>query len=190
MKKKKAKKQQYYKGFPIDSEGEMNFIMWMEELKEEGYIEKYERGQSYLLSDSLVNNYVETLKTKSKPKTQTILHGHSYTPDFFIMWTTKGFNIFCNNLGEKWVKPFMCDGKFSYIEAKPPFDFANMSRLAMLNIKWMWQKYKIHVQMVKNIELFEKTFTPKAYLVTKTGKTRLVKHKFRTLKEYINGTGK
>ena len=73
----------------------------------------------------------------------------------------------------------------SFIENKPEFDFANMTRLVGLNIKWMWQNYGIFVQLVKNRELFEETFTPKAILKTKTGKVRVFKHKVRTLEEYL-----
>ena len=33
-----GKKQKEYLGFPVDSDGEVHFIMWMEELKQNGYI--------------------------------------------------------------------------------------------------------------------------------------------------------
>ena len=34
--KKKVSKQRYYNDFPVDSDGEIHFIMWMEELKQNG----------------------------------------------------------------------------------------------------------------------------------------------------------
>ena len=188
IKPKKEEKQKYYKGLAVDSEGEIHFIQYMDELKEAGYIEYYERGLSYMLSDSLSNNYAVQLKTRSKPMRQNILMGHSYNYDFNIKWAEKGIKYFVNRFGEKWEKPFLINSKnMSFIECKPAFDFQNMTRLAVLNVKWMWDKHKIFIQMVKNIELFEKTFTPKAYEKTKTGKTRDIKHTFRTLEQYING---
>lgn len=181
-----VEKQREYLSFPVDSEGEIHFIMWMEELKQNGFIKDYKRGDSKLLSSSVTNNYVQQLKTKSKPCTQNILMGHSYNWDFTIEWTDLGIKHFVNKFGEKWEKPFIINSESeSYIECKPPFDFQNMSRLAVLNIKWIWDKYQIFIQLVKNIELFEKTFTPKVYLTTKNGKERKTKHKIRTLEEYL-----
>lgn len=183
---KKKDKQKHYNGFPVDSDGEMYFIMWMQELKDNGYIKSYERGQSILLSDSLTNNYAIQLKTRSKPARQTVLMGHSYNWDFTIYWTQLGIKYFVNKFGEKWEKPFLINTvDNSFIECKPQFDFQNMNRLATLNIKWCWETKNIFIQMIKNIELFEKTFTPKAYEKTKTGKSRDMKHTFRTLEQYI-----
>lgn len=185
-KKPKAIKTRTYLGIPVDSDGEIHFIMWMEELKQNGYIKEYKRGESILLSNSVTNNYVQQLKTKSKPCHHTILMGHSYSWDFTIEWTELGLQYFVSRFGEKWEKPFLINSKsMSFIECKPPFNFQNMSRLAVLNIKWVWEKCQIFIQMVKNEELFEKTFTPKQYLTTKSGKPRKTKHKIRTLQEYL-----
>lgn len=182
----KVEKARQYLGFPVDSDGEIHFIMWMEELKQKGYIINYTRGSSLLLSNSLSNNYVQQLKTKSKPCRQNILMGHSYNWDFTIEWSELGLKQFVNRFGEKWEKPFLINSKsISYIECKPPFDFQNMTRLSVLNIKWVWDKFNIYIQTIKNIELFEKTFTPKAYMFLKNGKQRQVKHKLRTLEEYL-----
>ena len=184
---KVKKKQKEYLGFPVDSDGEIHFIMWMEELKQNNYIIDYKRGDSVLLSNSLSNNYVTQLKTKSKPCRQNVLMGHSYNWDFTIEWSDIGIKHFVNKFGEKWEKPFLINSKnMSFIECKPPFDFQNMTRLSVLNIKWVWDKYQIFVQTIKNVELFEKTFTPKVYLTTKNGSQRKTKHKIKTLQEYLD----
>ncbi len=159
----------------------------MEELKQNGFIKEYTRGESILLSNSVTNNYVQQLKTKSKPCRQNILMGHSYNWDFTIEWSDTGIKHFVNKFGEKWEKPFLINSKnMSFIECKPPFDFQNMTRLSVLNIKWVWDKYQIFVQTIKNVELFEKTFTPKVYLTTKNGSQRKTKHKIKTLQEYLD----
>lgn len=191
IKKSKNKEPVYCHGIPCDSPGEVYMVHYLQELKDNGYITEYKRGGSYLLSDSLINNYVEQLKTKSKPKTQVILHGHSYNLDFEILWSDLGIKYFCTQFGNKWEKFFICNNLgISYIEAKPSFDFNNMTRLATLNIKWLFQKYGIYCQVVKNEDLFSKTFTPKTLLMTKHGKPRKFGHKTRTLEDYIKSQNK
>lgn len=183
------KKQQYYKDIPTDSQGEKEFCIWMEECKEHGLIKEYRRGQSYLLSDVLYNNYVEQLKTRSKPKAQIILRGHSYNLDFEIEWTELGKQVLCNTFGEKLTKVFICDkNNISYVETKPSFDFNNMTRLAVLNIKWLWDKYKIFCQIIMNHDLFKKTFVPKSLLYNKQGKPMSYKFQVRTIDNFLKQT--
>lgn len=189
-KKRVVKKQLYHNGIPIDSQGEDWFLYWCDELIEAGYINKVERGKSYLLSDALYNNYVEQLKTKSKPKSEVVLHGHSYNLDFEVHWKYKAKNVFLDIFGEKWTKFFIVkDDKFgnfvSYIECKPAFDFQNMQRLATNCIKSLYDKHGIFCQMVKNEDLFKKTFVPKALLKLKNGNKRPFKFKVRTLEEFL-----
>lgn len=187
MGKKKKVKLEEVNGIPVDSIGEVYFAWYFQELKDNGLVKEYKRGQSYLLSDSLVNNYVMQLKTKSKPAQETILMGHSYNLDYEVEWTDEGVKHFCSKLGEKITKPFICtqDNK-SYFEAKPIFDFNNMSRLATLNIKWLYQKYGIYTQLVVPEKIFAKTFTPQLMLKTKTGKDRKLNFKVRSLEQFLN----
>lgn len=185
-KKSKIPKTRNYLGLPIDSDGEIHFIMWMEELKQAGFIKSYQRGDTIILSNPVANKYEIQSKKLKKTKTENILMGHSYSWDFTIDWSEEGLKYFVNRFGEKWEKPFIINAKsMSFIESKPDFDYKNMSRLATLNIKWVWEKYGMFIQIVKNIQLFEETFTPKAYLITKTGKDRTVKHTIRTLEDYL-----
>lgn len=186
-KKSRAIRTFKYKDWNLDSQGEVDFCYYLEELEKAGYIEYFERGVVHELSSPIVNKYEISTKKGTRQKTQTILHSHSYTPDFVIFWTDKGKELFANELfNEKITKPFVYIGKsISIIENKPAFDFANMTRLSSLNIKWMWDKYGIYVQKIVNDELFAKTFTPKACLKTKTGKDRKIKWEVRTLEEYV-----
>lgn len=186
-KKSRAIRTFKYKDWNLDSQGEVDFCYYLEELEKAGYIEDFKRGMSYCLSNSLVNTYKTTSKKGIIQKSQTILSSHVYTPDFQIYWTKEGRKLFTYTLGEnKITKPFILDWtEYSIIENKPAFDFANMTRLSSLNIKWMWDKYGIYVQKIVNDELFAKTFTPKACLKTKTGKDRKIKWEVRTLEEYV-----
>lgn len=185
--KKRKKHVDEVNGIPIDSIGEMYFAWYFEELKNHGYVKDYKRGKSYLLSDSLVNSYVVQLKTKSKPMHEVVLMGHSYNLDYEIEWTDLGAKLFCSRFGEKLTKAFVCnDLNISHLEAKPEYDFNNMTRLATLNIKWLYQKYGIYTQIVTPERIFKKTFTPKLMLKTKTGKDRKINFAVRSLEEYIN----
>ena len=121
------------------------------------------------------------------PCHDTILMGHSYNLDYEVKWTDLGVKRFCNKFGERFTKPFVCDNNnVSYFEAKPQYDFNSMTRLATLNIKWLYQKYGIYTQVIIPERIFKKTFTPKLMLKTKTGKDRKLNFFVRTLEEYLN----
>lgn len=194
MAKEKKKEQQYYNGIAIDSQEEIMAIMYFEELIEAGYVEKLERAQTYALSEPLFNRYQITkqLKTKDKVETkeQKMLHEHVYTPEFKIHWTQKGYLTFTDDIylipNEKMIKPFISCGSDSLIEVKPGFDQNNMTRLFVINQKWMWDKHREFVNLIQPHKLFEETFTPKAYLTTPTGKQRVIHWKVRTLEQYVN----
>lgn len=185
-----------YLGVEHDSYEELCFLYWAEELKKQGYIISVERSESFLLCDALTNNYAEQLKTKSKPVNQLLSHGHSYTPEFKIIWNYKKARdkfVWLIGSGSKFDKFFIAhknhgdtDTCYTYIEVKPPFDYANMTRLAKINIKWVYQKYGIYVNLCVPQELFKKTFVPRKFLITSTGKAKKINFKQTTMFEYLN----
>ena len=178
-----------YKDWILDSQGEVDFCYYLEELQESGYIQEFKRGETLELSRGLNHWYDIHLKTKIKKANETIFREHVYTYDFKIEWSEKGKELFVNTLyhGKKWEKPFLIwSDSISYIECKPSnFDFNNMTRLVKLNIKWVWEKYNFYVQLIENEKLFKETFVPKKLLLTKTGKTKTFKFPVKTLEEYI-----
>lgn len=182
-----------YLGIPYDSLEEMAFLQWANELKIAGYILSIERAESFLLCDAMQINYAQQLVTKSKPMQQTILHGHSYTPEFKILWANKAAGKITQHLnvpkkmtsillGTPQAGGSKCE---TYIEIKPLFDQNNMERLFKLNQKWMWDKHKVFVNLIKCPELFEESFTPKEYLITRTGKKRLIKWKVKSVQSFL-----
>jgi hypothetical protein len=182
-----------YNSIDYDSLEELAMLQWLFELKSTGYIKSIKRAQSYLLCDSYINSYVEQRKVSSKPCVQTMLHGHSYTPEFEVIWDPKKSRdrfVWDTQESTKCDKLFVADvtseGYRTIIEVKPSFDQNNMERLFKLNQKWMWDKYAIFVNLVKVNDLFPKTFTPKAYLTTPSGKARLLKWKHKSLFQYLN----
>ena len=183
----------------LDSNEELYFSWWCEELEKAGYINSFNNAKTYQLGEKIVNTYTEQLKTKTKEKEQIILSDCEYTPDFEINWNFDAVNIFfdifpCLNkskintdlllakvIEENETKKFE-----SIIEIKPNFDQNNMTRLNTINRKWMYQKYGIFVNLVKVPDIFKDTFTPKKFLLTDSGKqNRIIHFNTRTLEEYV-----
>lgn len=198
---KDKKEKRYYNGIQIDSDEEMLTLMWLEELGEKGFIEKIERAESFELSDGLTNVYEETIQMKTKSKTvekrKTILEAHIYTPEFVITWSPIAVvNLLyrhVNSIREKFTQLFMYNqtrvGPVSYIEVKPEWDQNNMTRLFKINQKWIWEKYGIFINLVQPAQLCAKTFTPKKWLTTATGKKRLIHWETRSIDEWLNSIG-
>lgn len=187
-----------YKSIPYESLDELGALQWLFELKNYGYIKSIKRAESYLLSPGLTSAYVEknARSSSSRPCTQTLLHGHSYTPEFEVIWHTKALDklVWIYGTSTKYDKYLIGeweerDGEqelITYIEVKPSFDQNNMERLFKLNQKWMWDKFNIFVNLMKIKDLFTHSFTPKEYLVTPSGRVRVLKWKNKTLSQFLN----
>lgn len=187
-----------YNGVIYESEEELMTLLWLEELQQEGYVDRIEKAQSFNLSDGLSVSYTEVkeLKTKSKEvqKRQIILEGHIYTPEFRVLWKPKSvYNKFLwkyyRDINERFNSLFMYEqtpeGPVTYIEVKPGWDQNNMTRLFKINQKWVYEKYGIYVNLIQPHKLFENTWTPEKWLTTKTGKKRAINWDVRTLQEYL-----
>jgi len=182
----------HYKGIAYDSLEELAFLQWASEAQRAGYITHISRAESYLLSSALVHDYVLNMKTRSKPSTQVLLRGHSYTPEFVIKWNKSALDKFVSIPvhGKKMENLFIGyleDNVITtLIEVKPTFDQNNMERLFKINQKWMWDKYQLFVNLVKPQKLFEDTFTPGEYRTTPSGRPRVIKWSQRTISQFIN----
>lgn len=184
-----------YKGIAYDSLEELAFLQWASELQRAGYIKSIERAESMLLCGPMYIDYAQQLVTKSKPMSQTVLHGHSYTPEFKIIWDKKALDRIVSIIGEKKKFDKILLGSWenstedfvTIVEIKPLWDQNNMERLFRVNQKWMWDKYQIFVNLIKCPELFAKTFTPGEYLTTKSGKSRLIRWKVKSMYSFLKG---
>ncbi len=179
-----------FEGVDYDSPEETYLAMWLNELKDKGYIKKWSRDtDSYLLTPPVYNTYTEGKKSK----TQSILQDSKYTPDFIVYWEWKARRLFFNilNQDEKIKEPFIANNyvaklPFSVVEVKPSFDRNNMTRLFRHIQKNLYHYNKIFVTQINIEDLFEKTFTPALYLFTKTGKQRkITKWKVLSLEEFL-----
>lgn len=177
----------------FDSDEELYFSWWLDELVKYGYVSSWFKNEdSYQLTDGLKHKYVRQMKrVEDKVLYQTILNPSSYTPDFKIQWTEKALGIFVSKIlsPNKIVTHFICNNNLlSVDEIKGGFDSNNMTRLAINNIKLVWYRHEIYINMIKVPNIFNKTFTPIRYLLTdKSMKPRKIKYKnIVTLNEFIN----
>ena len=157
----------------FDSKEELYFSWYLDELKRQRYINHWQRNEtSYNLFGGLVHSYIKPMKrVEDKILTQTILQPSSYTPDFIIYWEPKAIGIFVSKESKtvgKIITPFLCtdDELISIVETKGTFDMGNMTRLANNNIKFVYEKYQVYINMVKVPTIFKHTFTPERYLFT------------------------
>ncbi len=186
----------------LDSNEEAYFVWYLEELKSFGYISSWKSQPiTYSLSDKVLYEWEEQLKTRVRVKEQTLLQGHVYTPDFKIVWTSKAKDIFYsktadrNNVKNCSFIAQEIDGKdVSIIDIKPTFDAHNMTRLFIINQKWVYSKYGIYVQKIIPVSskkpkvkgLFEKTFTPVRFFLTNSGrKGRKFHYKTKQIKDFL-----
>ena len=185
-----------YNGIEFDSEEERLFYLYLEELKDNGYVRDFTfHVDSFVLSEPVKYSWAKKMKTKSKEMESTLLQGHVYTPDYKVIWEPKGWGKFwhydIDNVQLNKI-PFISNDVGCFIEIKPSFDMNNMQRLFSINQKWMWQEHKIYVQKVipigKNTCLFAKTFVPQeAMLTAKTKKPKKYKFTTKSLQEFLGG---
>ena len=174
----------------FDSKEELYFSWYLEVLRNWNFIRSWEKiEEPYKLTEDLAIEYIKPMKrVKDKVLKQVLFKGRVYTPDFKIYWTEQAYGIFVQELscGEKITAPFVSQGYISTVEVKGGFDNNNMTRLAVNNIKDVYEKYDDYITMIKVPIIFKKTFTPERYLLTdKSFKQRKIKYATRSIKEFI-----
>lgn len=184
-----------YNGKAFDSKGEVYFYWYLSELFDNGFIFRFAaQPQTFELARRQEYSWTKMLKTKTKPMVSTILQGHSYTPDFLILWTKKSRNIFYNTSDDVYnlrrniflAKKYTFGQEVSYIEVKPEFGKHGSFRWFTISQKWVYQKYGIYIQKINPVSIFQRTFTPGRYLITDGGRqTRKLKYNPILLEGFI-----
>jgi len=187
----------------FDSSEEMYMDWWLQELKDLGFIKEIiHQPEPYKLSDQLSVDYYEPYKKRDGGKlvSEEMLPGHIYTPDVKVVWNPRAIGVVTltlkSDIRKKKNRSFQTiisqldeatGDFFSIIEVKPSFDQNNMTRLAKINIKWVWEKHGDFVNIIIPEKHFDKTFTPKRFLLTnKSMKPRNIKYKnVITLQEFL-----
>ncbi len=205
-----------FNGVHYDSDEEVFVAMWLQELKDAGFLDEFGRCKTpFSLTNGLSIPYTKKTVLKTKTKTEqkllTLLRPSEYKYDFYIMFNLMAYekgilgevaDSFCEYDYEDIKNIVIWDsGTYTYLEVKPSFDQNNMERLFVNNQKFLWDKRKIFVNLVEPVELFKKTFIPSLaapyfkYKKAPTGKNKGKKGvgdwKFdfipKTLNEFLNG---
>lgn len=192
----------------IDSDEEVYFYWWCLELASMGLITFTPKVQGFLLSKPLNYTRIKVMKrVEDKKYDVSFIREHVYTPDFLIKWD---FDVSKHKLFSNYVffdgkeckssfnAPFVIqepnenyDFYRSWFEVKSPFDFQNMTRLATINQKWVYDKFGEIINIVKvgatKGSLFDKTFTPDKFnSCNKSNKARTIKFNIKNLMDYLD----
>ena len=188
-----------------ESKEELWISYYLDELLKVGFILDWKyQPRTYTLSKPLSYAWIKKLPTKNKFQSSNILQGHEYTPDFMIIWNESARNLFFNSIEDKinlkGVNFIAHSGNnLSVIDVKPQFDMQNMTRLFIINQKWMMDKYGLYIQKIIPIKetkhkqksstwsgIFPKTFTPERYFFTDISmKSRKINYKAIRLNDYL-----
>lgn len=161
-------------GLVFDSDEERWAWWLLEELVEAGAVLKVERAPTLELFPAL------RLAGKS------IFFGHSYTADFKLTWNpassiTRKLTAEPTDVGLSEPPIFWRTGLESMIEVKPCFDAHNKTQLANINLKWVFQRYGLLVQLIRvgqgERSFFGSAWTPDKFKVTGTGKERKLNYR-------------
>jgi DNA modification methylase len=191
----KAAKEGEYQGVAWESGCELACLHWLFTLKKEGYVDSITRCPGWLLSDAVIHNYYQAMKRGSKPMQQTLMQGHSYTGDYMVVFTKKAIDKFIWVKGSpvKFERNLLVahqtehlDQYVTYLEVKPDFSFQGKTEKAINDIKWVYQKFGIWVNLFKPNQRFSLTFCPDEYKITERGRARKLPFTPRSLKQYIN----
>ena len=163
----------------FDSLEEEYFYEWLKELQKKKYITDIRRAESIILSKPVLDSGY------------TVYAGIIYTPDFEFKVLKEG--DYFQPKGNLTVSPQARNSqkliydpinKKCVVEVKPLRDVRGKTTEVMIKIKWVHAKHGVFVQLVKvpgssntGNHLFKKTFTPKSYLKTQTGKKRKMNYK-------------
>ena len=192
------------KEYVCDSEEEYYFAKWVRELMDAGYIDIAYRPNPLKLSKAIMFQYLEERKRKPKTMSLTLQSIGTYTPDMYLEWTEKAYGIFyvmegdllkgnINPQATFGKKYYMFFNNFLMVDVKGTGK--NMKHHSSSSFDRIKQLYTsstgLYVSKVVPLGakgLFAKTFAPKEYFYTTTGKMRNpFTWKLRTLQQFLDG---
>lgn len=149
------------------------YSLWLlKELKVRGVILHYDyEPDGFCLSGSFSTQKEVLKKDKVRVLKRTLFMSHKYTYDFKIIWNPDYKGVLFSDISYLELTPFFIaqyiDNQWvSYLEVKGEWDFNNMTRLFILNQKWVFDKFEIYIQLFKPIDFFKRFFIPDRYKYT------------------------
>lgn len=183
-----------YQDYILDSNEELHFCYFLNELKEHGYIKEWYKN--YDSMEIIPKQTGMIFSTKNIQKSFFITHSLSYTYDFKIVWNNKAEDIFYFRNNSKiskkksdiifYIYTSNKDEVVSFIDVKGTFGYGNSAITFPIIQKILLHFYKIYIQKIVPIDLFRKTFLPEILRYKKNGELRIEAKRTITLKEFIN----
>lgn len=178
----------------IQSDEELYFAYWLEELKDAGYIKEFVlQPAPFKLADAVIFDWIKdtstkTIKNRFEERESNMLEAIEYTADAHIIWDISAMNLFFtvgkprSNKCKLLIAHMVFDKDshdweaHSHVEVKPIFDQNNMEREFKIKQKWVYQKHQTFINLVVPQKFFPHNFTPKMCITTmvyvKTTKTK------------------
>lgn len=175
------------------SDEEYWMYYWLLSLQHHGFVREicYE-PEPIELFDGAYSVGVLTGSRKPKTVRKVMFNPTEYTMDFSIVIDERLSGHLFMTPETFWKNnkvPFISVDENSgivFLEVKPEYDFKNMNRMVKNTLKWVYDKYKIYINMVHPTELFEKTFAPYEYYFSrKTGKPRKSAKQCKTIEQWL-----
>jgi hypothetical protein len=177
----------FYKNIELDSNEELYMCWWLDELKAKKFIKSFDKASKIELFKPCSMQFGDD--------TKHLFRELNYTPDFEIEWNTKAEKIFFIHKNQNYSKsiinsvPFIAINNKSLIDVKGTFKskFVSTSITFPIIQKILYNVFDIYVQKIQplgNNGLFQKTFTPKKYLLTPTGKLKKINWPINHLDHY------
>ena len=185
-----------------DSNEELYFSWYINELHEAGFIESIEyHPKAFSLFAKQSRSYDKQLKTKIISVQESLFNAHEYQADFLIWWNKDiAKDIFITNINSnerlfgKDPKIFITNtskntGKeYSIIDVKGNYNQNDAYRRFSIDQKWVYANYNLYVQkIIPAPGLFQRTFTPDRYCKcdNKILQDRKINFTVRSLKMYL-----
>ena len=167
MKKQTVK----YNNIEYDSKEEVEFVMWLEEAKNIGFVQHY-KYQPVEIQAIPRKTYRESIQLKTKVKTidKFLLHPLTYTPDFEIIFDEYFFKCFDSGIIRvlnlrKMSFPDMDDlidtnSLIIYADVKGEYNLKNHHRIFSLTQKIVYDKTGYFINMIIPEKFFKKVWVP------------------------------
>ena len=185
----------------LRSDEEVFFQWWLDDLEEEGLLEKVQYEEvKYTIFDKVDLPWQEQMATMVKDRKYNALQQATYTPDWILAFKKEMVGVLVGGVPvHKKKKPFFMFCEYEDLTDLPIVTIdvkggrggkqKNASEHTFpFKQKMMWTKFRIYVHTVRIDELFSKTFTPHRYFYTnKNGRKRKIsKWEPRTLQQFLD----
>ena len=198
---------------PVSDE-ENYFYWWLLEAQQHGLVEDFIYQPDPFVYPAIVveRKTFAGIDSKGKEKYKTekfyYMKEKKVTLDFLVIWSPIAMGYLCNLLGDEnfnenalFIAQIDESGQyFSYVEIKPEYDLTKMTRLAISDRVWIYEKFKIMTNIIfpvssvdkygkvkKPEALYIKTWTPARYMIqNNTPRARKIGFPVRTVEEFFN----